>query len=181
MSLFLFNSFWMSCVLWIAVFIICAIFSCLSETRLTSRTVCEILHVQMHDLWNYCWSLRHWKFSSIWILLWQLAIGIASLGFLWTVFWVAAIKILLSRNPVIMFYVRSDVLVMAKGQIVVLRELFGKLAEILRECPGQYYRWVERLHFSLFRPPLFLSSSDWEFHLHLNVGTMVIGGVRHRV
>ncbi|KAK6152382.1 hypothetical protein DH2020_015017 [Rehmannia glutinosa] len=34
-----------------------------------------------------------------------------------------------------------EVLEKAKGQIVVLRELFSKLAEIIRECPGQYYRY----------------------------------------
>ncbi|KAH6807369.1 Translin family protein [Perilla frutescens var. frutescens] len=34
-----------------------------------------------------------------------------------------------------------EVLEKAKGQISVLRDLFSKLAEILRECPGQYYRY----------------------------------------
>ncbi|XP_057805407.1 uncharacterized protein LOC131020536 [Salvia miltiorrhiza] len=34
-----------------------------------------------------------------------------------------------------------EVLEKAKGQIDVLRELFSKLAEIMRECPGQYYRY----------------------------------------
>ncbi|KAK6152391.1 hypothetical protein DH2020_015026 [Rehmannia glutinosa] len=34
-----------------------------------------------------------------------------------------------------------EVLEKAKGQIVVLRELFSKLAEIIPECPGQYYRY----------------------------------------
>ncbi|KAI3447579.1 hypothetical protein Pfo_004244 [Paulownia fortunei] len=34
-----------------------------------------------------------------------------------------------------------EVLEKAKGQIGVLRELFSKLAEIIRECPGQYYRY----------------------------------------
>ncbi|KAI3474635.1 hypothetical protein Pfo_029817 [Paulownia fortunei] len=33
------------------------------------------------------------------------------------------------------------VLETAKGQIGLLRELFSKLAEITRECPGQYYRY----------------------------------------
>ncbi|KAG6403763.1 hypothetical protein SASPL_135995 [Salvia splendens] len=34
-----------------------------------------------------------------------------------------------------------EVLEKAKGQIDVLRGLFSKLAEIMRECPGQYYRY----------------------------------------
>ncbi|KAI3473978.1 hypothetical protein Pfo_028766 [Paulownia fortunei] len=34
-----------------------------------------------------------------------------------------------------------SVLETAKGQIGLLRELFSKLAEITRECPGQYYRY----------------------------------------
>ncbi|KAL1541306.1 translin-like [Salvia divinorum] len=34
-----------------------------------------------------------------------------------------------------------EVLEKAKGQIDVLRGLFCKLAEIIRECPGQYYRY----------------------------------------
>ncbi|KAF8397718.1 hypothetical protein HHK36_016640 [Tetracentron sinense] len=34
-----------------------------------------------------------------------------------------------------------EVLEKAKGQIVVLKELFNRLAEILRECPGQHYRY----------------------------------------
>lgn len=35
----------------------------------------------------------------------------------------------------------KDVLEKPKSQIVVLKELFNQLAEILRECPGQYYRY----------------------------------------
>ncbi|KAK4432458.1 Translin [Sesamum alatum] len=35
----------------------------------------------------------------------------------------------------------TEVLEKAKGQIGVLRELYVKLAEIMRECPGQYYRY----------------------------------------
>ncbi|KAG0453334.1 hypothetical protein HPP92_025998 [Vanilla planifolia] len=34
-----------------------------------------------------------------------------------------------------------EVLKKTKAQIVVLRDLCGRLAEILRECPGQYYRY----------------------------------------
>ncbi|KAL3531950.1 hypothetical protein ACH5RR_005471 [Cinchona calisaya] len=34
-----------------------------------------------------------------------------------------------------------EVLEKAKGQINVLRELFSRLAEIILECPGQYYRY----------------------------------------
>ncbi|CAL9204053.1 unnamed protein product [Musa hybrid cultivar] len=34
-----------------------------------------------------------------------------------------------------------EVLEKAKVQIEVLKDLFGELAEILRECPGQYYRY----------------------------------------
>ncbi|RWW16124.1 hypothetical protein GW17_00020002 [Ensete ventricosum] len=34
-----------------------------------------------------------------------------------------------------------DVLEKAKLQIEVLKDLFGGLAQILRECPGQYYRY----------------------------------------
>ncbi|EYU38548.1 hypothetical protein MIMGU_mgv1a011069mg [Erythranthe guttata] len=34
-----------------------------------------------------------------------------------------------------------EVLEKANGQIVVLRELFAKLAEIISESPGQYYRY----------------------------------------
>lgn len=35
----------------------------------------------------------------------------------------------------------SDVIEKAKQQIVGLRELYNKLAEIIRECPEQYYRY----------------------------------------
>ncbi|KAK2974740.1 hypothetical protein RJ640_007167, partial [Escallonia rubra] len=35
----------------------------------------------------------------------------------------------------------SEVLEKAKSQIGVLKELFSRLAEIVRECPGQYYRY----------------------------------------
>ncbi|KAG8376571.1 hypothetical protein BUALT_Bualt09G0077300 [Buddleja alternifolia] len=34
-----------------------------------------------------------------------------------------------------------EVLEKAKGQIDLLKELYSKLAEIMRECPGQYYRY----------------------------------------
>lgn len=34
-----------------------------------------------------------------------------------------------------------EVLEKAKAQIIILRELFNRLAEIVRECPGQYYRY----------------------------------------
>ncbi|KAL8508795.1 hypothetical protein ACS0TY_016127 [Phlomoides rotata] len=34
-----------------------------------------------------------------------------------------------------------EVLEKAKGQFGVLKELYSKLAEIIRECPGQYYRY----------------------------------------
>ncbi|EPS74028.1 translin-like protein [Genlisea aurea] len=34
-----------------------------------------------------------------------------------------------------------EVVAKAKEQIVVLKELYSKLAEIIRECPGQYYRY----------------------------------------
>ncbi|CDP06756.1 unnamed protein product [Coffea canephora] len=34
-----------------------------------------------------------------------------------------------------------EVLEKAKGQIDVLRDLFSRIAEIIRECPGQYYRF----------------------------------------
>ncbi|GFP90789.1 translin [Phtheirospermum japonicum] len=34
-----------------------------------------------------------------------------------------------------------EVLEKAKGQIIVLKELYSKLAEIIREFPGQYYRF----------------------------------------
>lgn len=39
----------------------------------------------------------------------------------------------------------SEVLEKAKVQIEVLKDLFGGLAEILRECPGQYYRRADSL------------------------------------
>ncbi|RWW30058.1 hypothetical protein BHE74_00018231 [Ensete ventricosum] len=35
-----------------------------------------------------------------------------------------------------------DVLEKARAQAGVLKGLFGRLAEILRECPGQYYKWA---------------------------------------
>lgn len=35
----------------------------------------------------------------------------------------------------------TEVLEKAKSKIIVLKELFGKLAEVLRECSGQYYRY----------------------------------------
>ncbi|KAK3033742.1 hypothetical protein RJ639_034517 [Escallonia herrerae] len=35
----------------------------------------------------------------------------------------------------------GEVLEKAKSQIGVLKELFSRLAEIVRECPGQYYRY----------------------------------------
>ncbi|KAF8396550.1 hypothetical protein HHK36_018174 [Tetracentron sinense] len=34
-----------------------------------------------------------------------------------------------------------EILEKVKGQIAVLKELFHRLGEILRECPGQYYRY----------------------------------------
>ncbi|THU65781.1 hypothetical protein C4D60_Mb05t07260 [Musa balbisiana] len=39
----------------------------------------------------------------------------------------------------------TDVLEKARAQAGVLKGLFGRLAEILRECPGQYYRWAYSL------------------------------------
>lgn len=39
----------------------------------------------------------------------------------------------------------SEVLEKAKVQIEVLNDLFGGLAVILRECPGQYYRRADSL------------------------------------
>lgn len=38
-------------------------------------------------------------------------------------------------------FCRLEVLEKAKAQIGVLKDLFSRLAEIIRECPGQYYRW----------------------------------------
>ncbi|CAL5422352.1 unnamed protein product [Camellia sinensis] len=38
-----------------------------------------------------------------------------------------------------------EVLEKVKAQISKLKELFHRLAGILRECPGQYYRWCETL------------------------------------
>lgn len=37
----------------------------------------------------------------------------------------------------------SEVLVKAARQIEVLKGHYGRLAEILLECPGQYYRCVD--------------------------------------
>jgi hypothetical protein len=34
----------------------------------------------------------------------------------------------------------ADVLGKAKAQVEVIKGLYAQLAEILKECPGQYYR-----------------------------------------
>jgi hypothetical protein len=34
----------------------------------------------------------------------------------------------------------ADVLGKAKAQVEVIKGLYSRLAEILKECPGQYYR-----------------------------------------
>lgn len=38
-----------------------------------------------------------------------------------------------------------ELLEKAKAQIGVLKELYNRLAVVLRECPGQYYRWARHL------------------------------------
>ena len=45
--------------------------------------------------------------------------------------------------------VEAEVLEKPKAQIVVLKELYNRLAEIVRESPGNYYRFVE-LSFRIF-------------------------------
>lgn len=39
----------------------------------------------------------------------------------------------------------AEVLEKPKAQIGVLKELFNRLAEVLRDCPAQYYRWAETI------------------------------------
>jgi hypothetical protein len=38
------------------------------------------------------------------------------------------------------FSLHADVLVKAKAQVEVIKGLYAQLAEVLKECPGQYYR-----------------------------------------
>lgn len=38
-----------------------------------------------------------------------------------------------------------ELLEKAKAQIGVLKELYNGLAVVLRECPGQYYRWARHI------------------------------------
>lgn len=38
-----------------------------------------------------------------------------------------------------------ELLEKAKAQIGVLKELYNRLAVVLRECPGQYFRWARHL------------------------------------
>lgn len=45
-------------------------------------------------------------------------------------------------EPVAFGFWLSEVLAKAGVQNGVLKELFGRLREILRECPGWYYRYV---------------------------------------
>ena len=49
---------------------------------------------------------------------------------------VASAALLLVHQPVLF----SDVLGKAKAQVEVIKGLYSQLAEILKECPGQYYR-----------------------------------------
>ena len=44
----------------------------------------------------------------------------------------------------------AEVLEKAGIQIGGLKELFNKLAGIVRECPGQYYRYVVFLFYCFF-------------------------------
>lgn len=73
----------------------------------------------------------------------------------------------------------TDVLEKARAQAGVLKGLFGRLAEILRECPGQYYRWA----YSLWRVGnivlvvlLLQANSRYLF----GIDSMETGGVRLR-
>ncbi|TVU30539.1 hypothetical protein EJB05_22169, partial [Eragrostis curvula] len=50
---------------------------------------------------------------------------------------VATAALLLVHQPVPL----ADVLGKAKAQVVVIKGLYAQLAEILKECPGQYYRY----------------------------------------
>uniref|UniRef100_A0A804PB41 Translin n=1 Tax=Zea mays TaxID=4577 RepID=A0A804PB41_MAIZE len=48
---------------------------------------------------------------------------------------VATAALLLVHQPVPL----ADVLVKAKAQVEVIKGLYARLAEVLKECPGQYY------------------------------------------
>jgi len=50
---------------------------------------------------------------------------------------VATAALLLVHQPVPL----ADVLVKAKAQVEVIKGLYARLAEVLKECPGQYYRY----------------------------------------
>ncbi|XP_066341263.1 uncharacterized protein [Miscanthus floridulus] len=50
---------------------------------------------------------------------------------------VATAALLLVHQPVPL----ADVLVKAKAQVEVIKGLYAQLAEVLKECPGQYYRY----------------------------------------
>uniref|UniRef100_A0A0A9H399 Translin family protein n=1 Tax=Arundo donax TaxID=35708 RepID=A0A0A9H399_ARUDO len=50
---------------------------------------------------------------------------------------VATAALLLVHQPVPL----ADVLGKAKTQVEVIKGLYAQLAEILKECPGQYYRF----------------------------------------
>lgn len=39
-------------------------------------------------------------------------------------------------------FVGTEILQKAKAQMGVLKDLYSRLAEIIQECPGQYYRSV---------------------------------------
>lgn len=49
--------------------------------------------------------------------------------------------ILRRKTVLIVCFFGAEVLEKPKAQIAVLRELYSRLAEVLHECPGQYYRW----------------------------------------
>lgn len=62
-----------------------------------------------------------------------------SLSFVWLfeIFWDDFEK----NNCFDSLFFGAEVLEKPKAQIAVLRELYSRLAEVLHECPGQYYRW----------------------------------------
>jgi hypothetical protein len=47
---------------------------------------------------------------------------------------------LLTPGLFTLFSLHADVLVKAKAQVEVIKGLYARLAEVLKECPGQYYR-----------------------------------------
>ncbi|KAI3877710.1 hypothetical protein MKW98_020191 [Papaver atlanticum] len=57
-----------------------------------------------------------------------------------------------------------EVLERAKSQIEVLKELYSKLAEILKECPGQYYRSETQTAVSLIVLLHWLETGDLLMH-----------------